>query len=168
MMPILAVTVPLTSSRLHGSLEKPRKGTDMQYKRKDRVGDLLKREIAQIIQNQLKDPGLGFVTITGAKLSADLKQARIFYSVLGDEDSKEKTASALKRASGFVQNEIGRRLKLKYTPEILFQFDESIEYGAHIEELIEKIHRDEESEGEKTNQDEKSQDSASQEPGENE
>lgn len=140
----------------------------MQYKRKDRVGDLLKREIAEIIQSELKDPGLGFVTVTGAKLSADLKQARIFYSVLGDEDSKQKTASALKRASGFIQNEIGRRLKLKYTPEILFQFDESIEYGAYIEELIEKIRRDEESEGEKTNQDGKSQDSVSEEPGENE
>ena len=140
----------------------------MQYKRKDRVGDLLKREIAEIIQSELKDPGLGFVTVTGAKLSADLKQARIFYSVLGDEDSKQKTASALKRASGFIQNEIGRRLKLKYTPEIFFQFDESIEYGAHIQELIEKIRRDEESEGEETNQDGKAQDSVSQEPGENE
>ncbi|UCB53328.1 MAG: 30S ribosome-binding factor RbfA [Candidatus Zixiibacteriota bacterium] len=140
----------------------------MQYKRKDRVGDLLKREIAQIVQSQLKDPGLGFVTITGAKISADLKQARIFYSVLGDEDSKEKSASALKRASGFIQNEIGRKLKLKYTPEILFQFDESVEYGAHIEELIEKIHRMEGPRGDETSQDEELHESASEEPGENE
>ena len=148
-MKSLSVFAPSTFSRLHGSPEKRRKGIDMQYKRKDRVGDLLKREIAQIVQNQLKDPGLGFVTITGAKLSADLKQARIFYSVLGDEDSKQRTASALKRASGFIQNEVGRNLRLKYTPEILFQFDGSVEYGAHIEELIEKIHRTEGSQGEK-------------------
>jgi ribosome-binding factor A len=140
----------------------------MQYKRKDRVGDLLKREIAQIIQSQLKDPGLGFVTITGAKLSADLKQARVFYSVLGDEDSKERTASALKRASGFIQNEIGRKLRLKYTPEISFQFDRSVEYGAHIEGLIQKIHQIEGSEGDKTGQDEGPHESASEEPGENE
>jgi ribosome-binding factor A len=139
----------------------------MQYKRKDRVGDLLKREIAQILQSQLRDPGLGFVTITGAKLSADLKQARIFYSVLGDEDSKERTASALKRASGFIQNEIGRNLKLRYTPEILFQFDGSVEYGAHIEELIEKIHRREEPEGDRAGRDQGPQESASEEPDEN-
>ena len=134
----------------------------MQYKRKDRVGDLLKREIAQIVQSQLKDPGLGFVTITGAKLSADLKQARIFYSVLGDEDSKQRTASALKRASGFIQKEVGRNLKLKYTPEILFEFDGSVEYGAHIEELIEKIHRTEGPQSEKVGQG--PDESASQEP----
>jgi ribosome-binding factor A len=160
--------------RLKGSfalgsfLKRREEGTDMQYQRKDRVGDLLKREIAQIIQSQLKDPGLGFVTVTGAKLSADLKQARIFYSVLGDEDSRKKSASALKRASGFIQNEIGRKLKLKYTPEILFQFDESVEYGAHIEELIEEIHQTEESKGEKTNQGEESDHSTSDQPGENE
>jgi len=139
----------------------------MQYKRKDRVGDLLKREIAQIVQNQLKDPGLGFVTITGAKLSADLKQARIFYSVLGDEDSKQRTASALKRASGFIQNEVGRNLKLKYTPEILFEFDGSIEYGAHIEELIERIHRTEGYQGEEESQDQGPSESASEEPDQN-
>lgn len=136
----------------------------MQYRRKDRVGDLLKREIAQIVQNQLKDPGLGFVTITGAKLSADLKQARIFYSVLGDEDSKKRTASALKRASGFIQNEVGRNLKLKYTPEVFFEFDGSVEYGAHIEELIERIHRTEGTEGQKEGQDQEPNDSASKEP----
>ena len=139
----------------------------MQYKRKDRVGDLIKREIAQIVQNQLKDPGLGFVTITGAKLSADLKQARIFYSVLGDEDSKEKTAAALKRASGFIQNEVGRNLKLRYTPEIVFQFDGSVEYGAHIEELIEKIRRTEGPEGESEGQDQGPHESASEEPDQN-
>lgn len=140
----------------------------MQYKRKDRVGDLLKREIAEIIQSELKDPGLGFVTVTGAKLSADLKQARIFYSVLGDENSKKKTASALKRASGFIQKEIGRRLKLKYTPQILFQFDGSVEYGAHIEGLIEEIHRTEGPEGQKIDQGESPPDSTSDEPGDNE
>ena len=131
------------------------------------MGDLLKREIAQIVQNQLKDPGLGFVTITGAKLSADLKQARIFYSVLGDEDSKKRTASALKRASGFIQNEVGRNLKLKYTPEVLFEFDGSVEYGAHIEELIERIHRTEGSEGQEEGQDQEPNDSASKEPDRN-
>ena len=115
----------------------------MQYQRKVRVGDLIKREIAHIIQNELKDPGIGFVTITGVEVSVDLKHAKIFYSVLGDEDSKKESASALRRASGFIRHEIGRKLKLKYTPEIFFQFDGSVEYGAHIEKLIQKIYRPE-------------------------
>ena len=115
-------------------------GFAMQHLRKDRVGDLIKREIAHIIQCELKDPGVGFVTITAAKVSVDLKHARIFYTVLGDEDCKRKSSSALKRASGFIQREMGKRLKLRYTPEISFQFDQSVEYGAHIEKLIQKIH----------------------------
>jgi len=130
----------------------------MQYQRKNRVGDLIKREIAHIIQCELKDPGIGFVTITAVEVSADLKHAKIFYTVLGDEDSKSKSACALKRASGFIQREIGRRLRLKYTPEIFFQFDGSVEYGAHIEELIQKIHTNERVDQNKLDPDEPSQD----------
>lgn len=130
----------------------------MQYQRKNRVGDLIKREIAHIIQCELKDPGIGFVTISAVEVSADLKHAKIFYTVLGDEDSKSKSACALKRASGFIQREIGRRLRLKYTPEIFFQFDGSVEYGAHIEELIQKIHTNERVDQSKLDPDEPSQD----------
>ncbi|MCK4224654.1 MAG: 30S ribosome-binding factor RbfA [candidate division Zixibacteria bacterium] len=130
----------------------------MQYQRKDRVGDLIKREIAHIIQSELKDPGIGFVTITGVEVSVDLKQAKVFYSVLGDEDSKRESTSALRRASGFIQHEIGKKLKLKYTPEIFFQFDTSVEYGAHIEELIQKIHRNEGPDQNELDQDEPPED----------
>jgi len=130
----------------------------MQYQRKNRVGDLIKREIAHIIQCELKDPGIGFVTISAVEVSGDLKHAKIFYTVLGDEDSKSKSACALRRASGFIQREIGRRLRLKYTPEIFFQFDGSVEYGAHIEELIQKIHTNERVDQNKLDQDEPSQD----------
>jgi ribosome-binding factor A len=117
----------------------------MQYKRADRVGDLIKEEISRIIQHELKDPGIGFVTITGVELSDDLKHAKIFYSVLGDEEAKKESSSALRRACGFVQREMGRRLRLKYTPEIYFLFDPSVEYGARIERLIEKMHQSERS-----------------------
>jgi ribosome-binding factor A len=116
----------------------------MPHLRQDRVGDLVKREIAQIIEHELKDPGIGFVTLTGVKMSGDLRQARVFYSVLGDQESKEKSAAALGRARGFVQREIGRRLRLRYTPEITFCFDSSVERGAHIEELIQKVHSERE------------------------
>jgi ribosome-binding factor A len=111
-----------------------------QHKRAERVGDLIKKEISQIIQYELKDPGIGFVTITAVELSGDLKHAKIFYSVLGDENAKKESSSALKRACGFIQHEIGKRLRLRYTPEIYFLFDTSVEYGAHIETLIKKIH----------------------------
>jgi ribosome-binding factor A len=117
----------------------------MQYKRADRVGDLIKEEVSRIIQHELKDPGIGFVTITAVKLSDDLRHAKIFYSVLGDEEAKKESSSALKRACGFVQHEIGRKLKLRYTPEIYFCFDPSVEYGAHIEKLIKEIHQFQES-----------------------
>lgn len=128
----------------------------MQYKRAERIGDLIKEEVSQIIQYELKDPGIGFVTITGVEVSDDLKHAKIFYSVLGDESAKKESSSALKRACGFVQHEIGRRLRLKYTPEIYFQFDPSVEYGARIETLIKEIHNSEKSTKEKlSSEDEK-------------
>jgi ribosome-binding factor A len=111
------------------------------FKRAERVGDLIKKRISQIVQRELKDPGIGFVTITGVELSDDLRHAKIFYSVLGDEEAKKESSSALKRACGFIQHEIGRTLRLKYTPEIYFHFDPSVEYGAHIEMLIKKIHK---------------------------
>jgi ribosome-binding factor A len=121
----------------------------MQHLRKDRVGDLIKREIAHLIQYELKDPGIGFVTVTDVSMSVDLRHARIFYTVLGDDDCRDKTATALKRARGFIQREVGKRLKLRYTPEISFDFDTSVERGAHIEELIQKIHLEENSEDNK-------------------
>jgi ribosome-binding factor A len=127
----------------------------MQFQRKDRVGDSIKREISLMIQKELKDPGIGFVTITGVEVSADLKRAYIYYSILGDDESKTKTARALKRASGFVQHEIGKRLRLKHVPEVEFRFDGSVEYGAHIEELIRKIHHQDDAEGKETNLSEK-------------
>jgi ribosome-binding factor A len=122
----------------------------MQHLRRDRVGDQVKREIAHLIQFELKDPGIGFVTITDVSMSLDLKHARVFYTVLGDEDCKNKTASALKRARGFIQRTVGKRLQLRYTPEISFDFDTSVEQGAHIEQLIQQIHTDENPVGSET------------------
>ena len=103
-----------------------------------------------MIQRELKDPGIGFVTITDVEISSDLKRAHIYYSILGDDESKLKTAKALKRARGFVQHEIGKRLRLKHVPEVEFHFDGSIEYGARIEELIRQIHQQEDDDGKET------------------
>ena len=117
----------------------------MQFKRKDRVGDQIKKEVSQIIQRELKDPGIGFVTITDVELSPDLKNAKIFYSVLGDEQKRQSSDQALQRAVFFIQHEIGRKMRLKYTPKIKFVYDRSLEKGARIEKALEKIRSSENS-----------------------
>lgn len=116
--------------------------TAMQYSRALRVQDLLKKEISQIILEMLKDPQIGFVTITAVEVSADLKNAKVFYSVLGTPQEKQNTASALNRARGFVQAEINRRVRMKKTPQIDFEFDHSLEYGDRIDKIIEQLHQE--------------------------
>jgi len=80
----------------------------MTYPRSARVGDQIKREVSQILQEELRDPGLGFITVTAVEVSPDLRQARIFYSVLGSPEQKKSTGLALKRAARFVQQEVGK------------------------------------------------------------
>lgn len=116
----------------------------MQHLRKERVEDQIKKEVSFIIQRELKDPRAGFITITAAELSADLKSARIFYSVLGDDESKVKSEQALKSASGFIQRQIGIRMRLRYTPQLVFKYDHSIERGARIDEILREIKQKEE------------------------
>ena len=118
------------------------KDTMMQYSRALRVQDLLKKEISQIILEMLKDPQIGFVTITAVEVSADLKNAKVFYSVLGTPQEKQNTASALNRARGFIQSEINRRVRMKKTPQINFEFDHSLEYGDRIDRIIEQLHQE--------------------------
>ena len=105
----------------------------MTGKRIKRVSVLLKTEIANIIQTRLKDPRVGFVTITEVICSADLKLAKVYFSVLGD---KENTLKGLERARPFIQNELGSRLKLRYLPILHFYYDKSWEYGANIEKIL--------------------------------
>lgn len=116
----------------------------MQYLRKERVEDQIKKEASLIIQRELKDPRAGFITVTAVELSSDLKSAKIFYSVLGDEESKDKSEQALKSASGFIQRQIGIRMRLRYTPQVIFKYDHSIERGARIEEILKEIRLKEE------------------------
>mgnify|MGYP001367753001 CR=1 FL=1 len=107
--------------------------------RVERVAEQIKKELSQIMQTELKDPGIGFVTVTGVDLTNDMSQARVYLSVLGDDSKKEETLQALSRASGFLRTEIGRRIRLRHTPELLFKLDQSIEYGSRIEELLKQL-----------------------------
>ena len=116
----------------------------MATQRQRRVQELLVQEISEIIRRELKDPKIGFVTITEAEVSPDLRHAKVFYSVLGDESSRDETGQALNRAAGFVRGEFARRAQMRFAPEIRFYFDPSVERGARIHELLEQAKRDEE------------------------
>ncbi len=110
----------------------------MTRRRAQRAGRLIQEEISKIIQRELKDPRIGFVTITGVDVTDDLRYAKVFITVLKREE-RERTLEGLEHAKGFIRREIGQRIKMKFTPEIEFRFDETIERGAHIEEVIRKI-----------------------------
>jgi ribosome-binding factor A len=99
----------------------------------------MKKELGDIIGRKLKDPRIGFVTVTGVEVTGDLQQATVFISVFGDDEQKEQTLRGLAKASGFIRTEIGKRIRLRKTPEISFKFDESIEYGSRIETLLTDI-----------------------------
>jgi len=109
------------------------------YKRADRVGDVVRAEISNMVLKDLKDPRIGMVTITRVKISDDLKTAKVFFSVIGDEKDREKSKQGLERASGFIKRELGKRLRLKYLPDIKFIWDDSIEYGIRISKMLEKL-----------------------------
>ncbi|MEK4875107.1 30S ribosome-binding factor RbfA [Bacillus sp. FSL W8-0102] len=107
--------------------------------RANRVGEQMKKEMSDIIGRKIKDPRIGFVTVTDVQLTGDLQQAKVFISVLGDEKQKKDTLKALAKAKGFIRSEIGQRIRLRKTPDLLFEFDESIDYGNRIETLLKEI-----------------------------
>ena len=115
------------------------------YKRSQRVGDLLREEIAEIVIHRLKDPRIGFVTITGVDVTDDLKIAKIYVSIFKDED-KKTTLEILNSAKSFIRSKLSKRLRMKSIPSIDFRLDTSIEYGNKIDKLLKKI----EGEGEGT------------------
>lgn len=116
--------------------------------RNDRINEELKREISDILQNDIKDPGMGFVSIVLAEVAGDLRQAKIYYSVMGDDDAVQSTKSALKRSAGYIRREIAKRLDLRYTPELVFIYDDSIEHGIHIAQILQNENKKQENRNE--------------------
>ncbi|MBW2222474.1 MAG: 30S ribosome-binding factor RbfA [Deltaproteobacteria bacterium] len=106
------------------------------YKRADRVSDLLKVEISQMLLKEVKDPHIGFMTITGVEVSKDLHVANVFYTILGDEKQVSESAQALSRVSHFIKRQLGKRLRMRYIPDIIFRYDHSLEYGAKIDNIL--------------------------------
>ena len=106
-----------------------------------RINEEVKREVSNIIQNEIKDPRLtAMVSVTDVKVTRDLRYAKVFVSIFGKNDEeKNNTFVALKNASGYIRKEIGQRINLRYKPQIIFELDDSINYGMHIEELIQRV-----------------------------
>lgn len=111
-----------------------------QGSRPDRVGDQIRAEVADLLARELQDPGLGFVTLTRVRVTADLQIARIYYTSLGDDRARRATRGALDRATPFIRRQIGSRLRLRRVPEIQFVFDESVEQQERLERLLQEIH----------------------------
>jgi ribosome-binding factor A len=108
------------------------------YKRSKRVGDLLREEIADIVIYKLKDPRIGFITVTGVDVTDDIKNAKVYVSILKDED-KETTLEILNSAKSFIRSELSKRLRMKFIPSIEFRLDVSIDYGSRIDKLLREI-----------------------------
>lgn len=114
------------------------------FKRADRVADLLKIEVADLLLRRVRDPRIGAVTITGAKVSDDLRTARVYFVELGKDTCSAEVEAGLRKATGFLRRELGQRLQLRHVPELLFTYDPSFAYGNRIEALLSEIRREEE------------------------
>lgn len=109
----------------------------------ERVNSLIRQELSHLLQSQVKDPRLGsFIVVTEVDTSSDLKRARVFVSHMGIKAEKQETLDVLATASGFLRRELGKNLKLRYIPELHFQWDDSIERGDYLSQLIDRFTSD--------------------------
>jgi ribosome-binding factor A len=112
----------------------------MRFKRSQRIQELVHEEISRLIQHGLKDPRIGFATITKVDLSDNLKYARIYVSIMGSEDEKNATLLGLRSAKGFIRNALGKNLHLKYIPELDFRRDETADHVEKISKILNELH----------------------------
>jgi len=108
--------------------------------RPDRIGDQIRAEVSDMLVRELHDPGFGFLTITRVRVTPDLQLARVYYTTMGDAEARRNTERAFGRAAPFIRRQLGRRLRLRRTPELEFVFDESFEGQDRIERLLQEIH----------------------------
>lgn len=112
----------------------------MSVDRNNRLSEEMKRTIGSLLQNGLKDPRVPMLTsVTGVEITKDLKYAKVFVSVYGEKEAKDKCLEGLISSAGFIRREIGAHIKMRYVPELIFEIDNSIEYGLHISKLLHDI-----------------------------
>lgn len=107
--------------------------------RQDQLGEVIAQELSDLIHTRMKDPRVGFASITGVEVSADLSHAKVFVSVMGSEQEQRATLAGLDHASGFLRHELAQRLNVRHTPDISFRLDESIARGVHVLDLINQV-----------------------------
>ncbi len=106
------------------------------YARAERVGGQIQKVLSELLHKEIKDPRLALVTITGVKMSRDLKSARIYFSTTGSQYNQDEIAKGLDRAKGYIKRSLARELGLRYMPQIKFFYDDSFDYGSHIDQLF--------------------------------
>lgn len=111
----------------------------MEGRRIGRLGDQIQEEVSDIIRRKMKDPRVGFVSVTGVKVSPDLSVAQVWVSVMGESDDIDKNLNCLKGAAGFIRAELGRRLRIKRIPELKFHYDDSSVKGARIDSILKHL-----------------------------
>ncbi|MCM2358122.1 MAG: ribosome-binding factor A [Geobacteraceae bacterium] len=109
------------------------------YKRSEKVAEAIHEMVSELLVKGLKDPRIGFVTITGVKVTDDLHLATVYFSVIGSDEEKKATEAGLNSARGYIRKELGKSLRMRYIPDITFRYDESVEYGSRIESLLKEI-----------------------------
>ena len=119
----------------------------MEFQRSHRVGEQIQKEISALLLKGLKDPRVGFVTLTAVEVSGDLGHARVYYTVMGDEQARRETQRGLTSAIPYLRRELGKRLRLRLVPELVFQYDTSIEYGNRIEDLLRDLNHEDDAQG---------------------
>ncbi len=107
--------------------------------RQDQLGEVIAQELSDLIRTRLKDPRVGFASITDVEVSSDIRHAKVFVSVMGSAEEQRATLAALEHANGFLRHELAQRLTIRHTPELIFRLDTSIERGTHVLNLIHQV-----------------------------
>ena len=110
-------------------------------RRIERLNEQVKREVSDILRSEVRDPRIGIVTVTEAKVAPDLSIARVYVQTMGDESEQENALEGLQAASPYIRRELGKRLKVRTVPELRFEQDKALEYGLHIEKLLRDINK---------------------------
>lgn len=110
--------------------------------RVEKLQELIKQEMSKMLLKELKDPRIGFVTVTDVEMTGDLREAKIYVSIMGGEEQVQSSLEGLNSALGFIRREIGQRVRLRFTPEISFALDTSLDYGDHIQKLLLQVEGD--------------------------
>ena len=109
------------------------------FKRSEKVSEAVHELVSELLVKGLKDPRIGFVTITGVKVTDDLRQAKVYFTVIGTDEEKKATTAGLNSSRSFIRKEMGKKFRMKYVPDVEFIYDESVEYGMRIESILKEI-----------------------------